>query len=110
MFQVLCLDECTANIDIQTASIIQNVITSECQGMTVITIAHRISTVLSMDNILVLEKGTVVCSPLLYSFHHWYTLLCIVVFSPATLNYTLFAYNHLIPIDSVHYFCICNYP
>ncbi|XP_057248104.1 ABC transporter C family member 13 isoform X2 [Beta vulgaris subsp. vulgaris] len=58
--KVLCLDECTANIDIQTASIIQNVITSECQGMTVITIAHRISTVLSMDNILVLEKGTVV--------------------------------------------------
>lgn len=67
MFQVLCLDECTANIDIQTASIIQNVITSECQGMTIITIAHRISTVLSMDNILVLEKGTVVCSPLLIS-------------------------------------------
>lgn len=58
--KVLCLDECTANIDIRTASILQNVISSECHGMTVITIAHRISTVLSMDNIFVLEKGTLV--------------------------------------------------
>ncbi|XP_021866255.1 ABC transporter C family member 13 isoform X2 [Spinacia oleracea] len=56
--KVLCLDECTANIDIQTASILQSVISRECQGMTVITIAHRISTVLSVDNIFVLEKGT----------------------------------------------------
>lgn len=62
MFQVLCLDECTANIDIPTASILQDVISSECQGLTVITIAHRISTVLNMDNILVLEKGSLVCS------------------------------------------------
>jgi len=60
--QVLCLDECTANIDIQTASTLQNVISSECQGTTVITIAHRISTVMNMDNILVLEKGSLVRS------------------------------------------------
>lgn len=58
--KVLCLDECTANIDTQTASTLQNVISSECQGTTVITIAHRISTVLNMDNILVLEKGSLV--------------------------------------------------
>ncbi|XP_057540616.1 ABC transporter C family member 13 isoform X3 [Amaranthus tricolor] len=58
--KVLCLDECTANIDIPTASILQDVISSECQGLTVITIAHRISTVLNMDNILVLEKGSLV--------------------------------------------------
>uniref|UniRef100_A0A803MC08 ABC-type xenobiotic transporter n=1 Tax=Chenopodium quinoa TaxID=63459 RepID=A0A803MC08_CHEQI len=56
--KVMFLDECTANIDIRTASLLQNVISNACQGMTVITIAHRISTVLSMDNIFVLEKGT----------------------------------------------------
>lgn len=58
--QVLCLDECTANVDTQTASVIQNAISTECKGMTVITIAHRISTVMNMDNILVLDRGHVV--------------------------------------------------
>ncbi|KAH9621687.1 hypothetical protein KSS87_015230, partial [Heliosperma pusillum] len=60
--KVLCLDECTANIDTHTASTLQNVISSECIGTTVITIAHRISTVLCMDNILVLENGRLVSS------------------------------------------------
>lgn len=59
-FQVLCLDECTANIDTQTASKLQNAITSECRGVTVITIAHRISTVLNMDNILIIDQGSLV--------------------------------------------------
>ncbi|XP_019052127.1 PREDICTED: ABC transporter C family member 13 isoform X2 [Nelumbo nucifera] len=58
--KVLCLDECTANVDSQTASILQNTISSECRGMTVITIAHRISMVLNVDNILVLEQGNLV--------------------------------------------------
>ncbi|KAL5152694.1 ABC transporter C family member 13 [Glycine soja] len=55
--KVLCLDECTANVDIQTASLLQNTISSECKGMTVITIAHRISTVINMDSILILDHG-----------------------------------------------------
>ncbi|KAF7843202.1 ABC transporter C family member 13 isoform X1 [Senna tora] len=55
--KVLCLDECTANVDTQTASLLQSTICSECKGMTVITIAHRISTVLNMDNILILDHG-----------------------------------------------------
>ncbi|KAJ8755380.1 hypothetical protein K2173_019178 [Erythroxylum novogranatense] len=58
--KVLCLDECTANVDTQTASVIQNAISSECSGVTVLTIAHRISTVLSMDNILILDHGNLV--------------------------------------------------
>ncbi|KAJ1428488.1 P-loop containing nucleoside triphosphate hydrolase [Sesbania bispinosa] len=55
--KVLCLDECTASVDIQTASLLQSTISSECEGMTVITIAHRISTVINMDNILILDHG-----------------------------------------------------
>ncbi|GLT38273.1 hypothetical protein SLA2020_125310 [Shorea laevis] len=58
--KVLCLDECTANIDLQTASILQKTIHSECSGMTVITIAHRISTVLNMDSIFILDRGSLV--------------------------------------------------
>ncbi|KAJ7951988.1 ABC transporter C family member 13 [Quillaja saponaria] len=58
--KVLCLDECTANVDTQTASVLQNTIASECRGMTVVTIAHRISTVLNMDNILILDRGNLV--------------------------------------------------
>ncbi|RXH88432.1 hypothetical protein DVH24_000031 [Malus domestica] len=58
--KVLCLDECTANVDTQTASILQKTVSSECRGMTVITIAHRISTVLNMDKVLVLDHGMLV--------------------------------------------------
>ncbi|KAL3511976.1 hypothetical protein ACH5RR_024693 [Cinchona calisaya] len=58
--QVLCLDECTANVDTQTTSKLQNAIARECRGITVITIAHRISTVMNMDNILILDQGILV--------------------------------------------------
>uniref|UniRef100_I1Q038 ABC transporter C family member 13 n=3 Tax=Oryza TaxID=4527 RepID=I1Q038_ORYGL len=58
--KILCLDECTANVDNQTASLLQNTISAECKGMTVLTIAHRISTVMKMDNILVLDQGKLV--------------------------------------------------
>ncbi|RLN12234.1 ABC transporter C family member 13 isoform X2 [Panicum miliaceum] len=58
--KVLCLDECTANVDNQTAFLLQNTISAECKGMMVLTIAHRISTVMKMDNILVLDQGKLV--------------------------------------------------
>ncbi|KAI4962999.1 hypothetical protein ZWY2020_020539, partial [Hordeum vulgare] len=58
--KVLCLDECTANVDNQTAFLLQKTISAECKGMTVLTIAHRISTVMKMDNILVLDQGKLV--------------------------------------------------
>ncbi|CAN8325085.1 unnamed protein product [Cochlearia groenlandica] len=58
--KILCLDECTANIDVHTASLLHNTISSECKGVTVITIAHRISTVLDLDRVLILDRGVVV--------------------------------------------------
>ncbi|KAI4331178.1 hypothetical protein MLD38_029388 [Melastoma candidum] len=58
--KVLCLDECTASIDAQTASILQDTISKECRGITVVTIAHRISTILGMDKVLVLDHGHLV--------------------------------------------------
>ncbi|KAF9613747.1 hypothetical protein IFM89_010477 [Coptis chinensis] len=58
--KVLCLDECSANIDTQTASSLQNAISSHCENMTVLTIAHRISTVMNMNNIFILDQGILV--------------------------------------------------
>ncbi|GER44073.1 ABC transporter C family member [Striga asiatica] len=58
--KVLCMDECTANVDTQTASKLQTAISSECQSRTVLTIAHRISTVVTMDTIFVLDQGILV--------------------------------------------------
>lgn len=55
--KVLCLDECTASVDPQTSSTLQKAITSECKGMTVITIAHRMLSILNLDHVLILEHG-----------------------------------------------------
>ncbi|KAI3894612.1 hypothetical protein MKW92_035428 [Papaver armeniacum] len=56
--QLLCLAR--AFVDTQTAKLLQNAISSETKGRTVITIAHRISTVMNMDKILIFDQGSLV--------------------------------------------------
>ena len=58
--KIIILDEATANIDYQTDQIIQNVIRNELQDQTVVTIAHRLDTVLDYDKIMVMETGKIV--------------------------------------------------
>ncbi|XP_057825504.2 ABC transporter C family member 13 isoform X1 [Cryptomeria japonica] len=58
--KVLCLDECTANVDPETTSLIKDTVATECKGMTVITIAHRITTISNMDRVLIFDQGTIV--------------------------------------------------
>ncbi|XP_044008333.1 ATP-binding cassette sub-family C member 10 isoform X2 [Aphidius gifuensis] len=57
--RILCIDEATANIDYETDRAIQNTIKSAFRCSTVITIAHRIRTIMHCDRVLVMGDGEV---------------------------------------------------
>jgi len=57
--QILCLDEATAAIDIETDNAIQAALRKSFQNCTVLTIAHRINTIMDSDRIIVLDHGRI---------------------------------------------------
>ncbi|XP_054264450.1 ATP-binding cassette sub-family C member 10 isoform X2 [Macrosteles quadrilineatus] len=57
--KILCVDEATANVDEETDKLITQTLRSNFRQSTVITIAHRVRTIIDSDRVLVMGEGTV---------------------------------------------------
>lgn len=57
---VVLLDEATSALDTQTERNIQAALNQVCKNRTTVIVAHRLSTIIHADEILVLKEGEIV--------------------------------------------------
>ena len=58
--KIVIMDEATASIDYKTEEIIQKAVNEIMENSTVITIAHRIKTILNCDRVITLDNGEII--------------------------------------------------
>jgi ATP-binding cassette subfamily C (CFTR/MRP) protein 1 len=77
--RILLLDEATSNVDTNTNTLFQRVVRKEFLGYTVLTVAHRVDTIMDSDVVVMMNDGSVVevGSPddLLKRDNGWFTKL-----------------------------------
>lgn len=57
--RILLMDEATASVDLNTDTLIQRMVREHFKDVTVLTIAHRLNTVMDSSRIMVLDKGEI---------------------------------------------------
>lgn len=86
--KILVMDEATASVDSQTNNVLQRIIREDFTTCTIISIAHRIPTVMDCDRVLVMDAGM------------FFTLFVL----PSMISYFQLKMHHVVGYYS---FCFC---